>query len=118
MGENPPTGAVIDYYLAKPASGPLLLEVLDASGKLVRRYSSDDAPERTAVEVEKEMIPSYWLRQPVSLSSAEVVHRWIWYLNYAPPLATEHTYPHSATPPYTPTFPRWPAVVPQPYSFR
>src|SRR5260370_14152494 len=118
MGENPPTGAVIDYYLAKPASGPVLLEVLDASGKLVRRHSSDDAPERTAAEVEKEMIPAYWLRPHVSLSSAEGVHRWIWDLNYAPPLATEHEYPISPTPHDTPRFPLAPTVVPGEYSVR
>ena len=118
MGENPPTGAVIDYYLAKPASGPVQLEVLDAGGKLVRLYSSDDAPERTAAEVEKEMIPAYWLRQAVSLSSAEGMHRWVWDLNYAPPLATEHEYPISATPHNTPRFPLGPTVVPGEYSVR
>src|SRR5260370_19949716 len=118
MGENPPTGAVIDYYLAKPASGLVLLEVLDASGKLVRRHSSDDARERTAAEVEEEMIRAYWLRPPVSLSSAEGVHRWIWDLNSAPPLATEHEYPISATPHDTPRFPLGPTVVPGEYSVR
>src|SRR5260370_3143603 len=118
MGENPPTGAGIDYYLAKPASGLVLLEGLDASGKRVRRYSSDDARERTQSEVEKEMITAYWLGASVSLSSAEGVHRWIWDLNSAPPLATEHEYPISATPHDTPRFPLGPAVVPGQYSVR
>ena len=35
-GENPPPGALIDYYLAKDASGPVTLEILDAAGKVVR----------------------------------------------------------------------------------
>jgi hypothetical protein len=38
--EYPPAGARIDYYLASP-SGEVKLEILDASGKVVRRYSSD-----------------------------------------------------------------------------
>src|SRR5260370_33560172 len=118
MGENPPTGAVIDYYLAKPASGPVLLEVLDASGKLVRRYSSADAPQRVTAELEREMIPAYWLRQPVSLSGTEGLHRWVWDLNYAPPLAVEHEYPISAVPHDTPRFPLGPTVVPGQYTVR
>ncbi len=109
---------MIDYYLAKPASGPVLLEVLDASGKLVRRYSSDDAPERAAAEMEREMIPAYWLRQPVSLSGTEGLHRWVWNLNYAPPLAVEHEYPISAVPHDTPRFPLGPTVVPGQYTIR
>ena len=41
-GQNPPDGAVIDYYLKSAASGPVTLEILDSTGKLVRRYSSAD----------------------------------------------------------------------------
>src|SRR5260370_15276211 len=40
IGENTPTSAVIDYYLAIPASRLLVLQVLDASGHLVSRHSS------------------------------------------------------------------------------
>ena len=39
-GESAPPGALIDYYLAKDASGRRALEILDASGKVVRTYSS------------------------------------------------------------------------------
>src|SRR5262245_20383121 len=44
-GKNPPDGAIINYYLKSPASGPVVLEILDSSNKLVRRYASDDKPE-------------------------------------------------------------------------
>ena len=39
MPEFPPAGARIDYYLANP-SGETKLEILDATGKVVRQYSS------------------------------------------------------------------------------
>ncbi|HEV2986384.1 MAG TPA: hypothetical protein VGX46_18430, partial [Vicinamibacterales bacterium] len=39
MPEYPPAGARIDYYLASP-SGDVKLEILDATGKTVRSYSS------------------------------------------------------------------------------
>src|SRR2546422_11710668 len=38
-GQNPPDGAILDYYLAHAASGPVTLEVLDARGNVVRRAS-------------------------------------------------------------------------------
>ena len=41
-GQNPPTGAVIYYYLkdAPKAGTETKLEILDSSGKLIRKYSS------------------------------------------------------------------------------
>ena len=41
-GESAPPGALIDYYLAKDASGPITFEILDATGKVVRTYSSTE----------------------------------------------------------------------------
>src|SRR5581483_3687339 len=38
---NPPDGAIIDYYLRTNASGPVTLEILDASGAVLRTFSSD-----------------------------------------------------------------------------
>ncbi len=37
-GENPPTGAMISYYLKSQPTGEVNIEVADASGKLVRRF--------------------------------------------------------------------------------
>src|SRR5439155_11078590 len=41
-GENPLPGGIIDYALARDASAPVTLDIVDATGKLVRHYSSDD----------------------------------------------------------------------------
>ena len=41
-GENPPPGAIIDYYLPAAASGEVKLEILNAAGKVIRTYSSND----------------------------------------------------------------------------
>src|SRR5207248_8684511 len=35
-GENPPDGAMIDYYLGSATTGPVTLEINDEAGKLVR----------------------------------------------------------------------------------
>ena len=58
---NPPDGAILDYYLPAAASA-VTLEILDAQGQLVRRYSSNDKPEITEEELQKQLIPLYWVR--------------------------------------------------------
>jgi hypothetical protein len=41
-GENPPDGAVIDYYLKGDATAPVTLEIADAAGRVLHRFSSTD----------------------------------------------------------------------------
>lgn len=41
-GKNPLPGGIIDYNLAKDASAPVTLDIIDAAGKVVRHYSTDD----------------------------------------------------------------------------
>jgi photosystem II stability/assembly factor-like uncharacterized protein len=81
-GKNPPDGALIDYYLKDAATGPVTLEILDARGKRVRRFSSDDKPE--PVDEKTLTIPSYWIRPPRILSAAAGSHRFVWDLHYTP----------------------------------
>ncbi len=40
IGKNPPNGAVIHYYLKNRPAGPLTLEFLDSSGKLIKKFTS------------------------------------------------------------------------------
>ncbi len=117
-GRNPPDGAVIDYFLAPQSTGPVSLEILDGQGKLVRRFSSDEPPHATPAEVEKQLIPLYWLRAPKSLVASEGMHRWIWDLHYPPPAATAHEYPIAAVPHDTPREPEGPLALPGQYTVR
>jgi len=115
-GENPPDGAIIDYSLSEASSGPIALEILDAHGKLVRRFSSTDQPERSAAELQKEMIPPYWLRPWKALPATAGMHRWVWDLRYPTPVSTEHEYPISAVPHDTPRYPLGPTAMPGRYT--
>ena len=80
---NPPEGAVIDYYLRDKPTTPIQLEILDADGRLVRRYSSDDKPHKT--NPSDVPFPMYWVHEPQPLSSEAGVHRFVWDLRYALP---------------------------------
>jgi hypothetical protein len=83
LAENPPYGATIDYYLKTSASGPVTLEILDPSGEVIRKFSSEDkAP---PVNPETLNIPAYWVRPFEPLPSAPGMHRWIWDLRPTPP---------------------------------
>jgi photosystem II stability/assembly factor-like uncharacterized protein len=116
MGQNPPDGAIIDYWLAQSASGPVTIEILDAKGKLVRRYSSEDKAEPTMEALEKQAIPLYWIRMPKVLSAEAGMHRWVWDLHYPAPKSSFHGYPISAVPHDTPQEPRGPRALPGAYS--
>jgi photosystem II stability/assembly factor-like uncharacterized protein len=80
---NPPDGAIIDYYLGQAASGPVTLQIDDAQGRLVRRYSSSD-PVTPIPQPLNAPVPLYWYRPPQTLSTAAGMHRFIWDVHYQP----------------------------------
>ncbi len=117
-GQNPPDGAIIDYSIGA-ASGPATLEVYDSKNQLVRRYSSEDKPEMTEAELQKELhVPTYWVRPPRVLSTGAGMHRFVWDLRYAPPKALAYDYPIAAIYRDTPRVPRGPWVLPGEYTVK
>src|SRR5262249_50309720 len=79
-GENPPDGAMIDYFLAKDASGSVTIEIKDSKGTSVRKYSSADVPQK--YDPKKLRIPEYWIRPLQSVSSKAGMHRFLWDMHY------------------------------------
>jgi photosystem II stability/assembly factor-like uncharacterized protein len=115
---NPPDGAIIDYYLSHAASAPVTLEILDARGQLVRKFSSADQPDVTEADLKKQLIPFYWLRPFRALPSDAGMHRWVWDLHYPAPDSPRHEYPIAAIPGDTPRYPLGPTVLPGSYTAR
>ncbi len=114
---NPPDGAILDYHL--PAgSSTVTLEILDTQNHVVRRFSNTDKPDITEEELQKQLIPLYWVRERRQLSTAAGMHRWVWDLHYPQPASTRHDYPIAAIPHDTPRFPLGPTVLPGSYSLR
>jgi hypothetical protein len=123
LGENPPAGAIIDYFLPEntgpPRAGrPVKLEILDAKGNLVRRFASDDPLEPTPEQIARELIPTYWIAMPTHLPAERGLHRWIWDLHYPDPVTTTRGYPISAVPHATPQEPQGPLALPGSYLVR
>jgi len=112
-GQNPPDGAIINYYLKSAASGPVTLEIMDGSGKLVRRYSTADAVPQLNPDLD---IPAYWLRPPHPLASVPGFHRFVWDLHFAPVPGIKPEYPIAAVPWNTAPAPTSPWVMPGNYT--
>ena len=79
---NPPDGAVIDYYLKATATGPVTLEILDASGAVLRTYSSaapttvptGDGGNPGALP----RVSALWRPAPAPFSAEAGMHRVVW----------------------------------------
>jgi photosystem II stability/assembly factor-like uncharacterized protein len=117
-GQNPPDKVVLDYYFATPARGEVAVEILDSKNLIVRRFSTTDKPEVTEEDLEKQLIPLYWLRPERKLQTGAGMHRWLWDLRYPPPDSAHHGYPIAAVPGDTPRVPLGPSVLPGDYTVR
>jgi photosystem II stability/assembly factor-like uncharacterized protein len=97
-GENPPPGAIVDYYLPR-AAGDVKLEFLDAQGKVVRTYSSADkvmSPDPAVDPAAYNKIcqadpsapdcslPLYWPAPQQVLKAGAGMHRFWWDMHYDP----------------------------------
>ena len=113
-GANPPEGAILDYRLDR-ASSPVVLEILDPHGVLVRRWSSADPPDTVKTEGEW---PAYWMRPGPHVSAAAGAHRFVWDLRGAPLATKQRGFPIAAIVHDTPAEPRGPWVLPGSYVVR
>jgi len=115
MGQNPPDGAIINYFLKADAS-EVTLEIYDKANRLVRRYSSSDKPE--AIDEKQLPYPTYWVRPPRVLSNKAGMQRWTWDLNYAPPEGSRRTFPIAAIYRDTPSEPSGTTALPGEYTVK
>ncbi len=99
-GDNGPTGAVIDYWLASSTSDPVVLDVLDSSGRVLRHFGSDQ-PTDTIDAVQPHPPPFFstrWLPQLATLTANAGHNRFVWDLRLPRPSATSHTYSSNVVP--------------------
>src|SRR5207245_5633022 len=97
-GTNPPAGAVIDYLLrAPPPPGPVTVEIRDARGNVVRRFSSDDrAAPPPPPPPEPPQIADEWLPRLEPPTRHVGLNRFVWDLRYPPPPAARYRYSMAA----------------------
>jgi len=114
---NPPAGIAIDYDLGEAPKGPVTLEIHDAGGALLRRFSSEKAaaPPKT----EDRYFAESWLKPAPPLPAGPRTHRIHWDLREERPEAIEYEYGIAATPETdTPLMPQGALVPPGRYEVR
>ncbi|HXN21800.1 MAG TPA: hypothetical protein VOA41_03540 [Candidatus Dormibacteraeota bacterium] len=87
-GENPPDGAILDYFLNSRPAGELTLEIHDSQGNMVRQFTSVPPPPDTAIK----NVPDYWFRPASVLTKNAGLNRFVWDLRYQAPAALPYGY--------------------------
>ena len=77
QANNPPDGAIVDYYLGSDA-GKVTLQVLDKSGHVLRHFSSADKQ-----TIKRPLLPiaERWFPKPQTVKTSPGEHRFIWDLS-------------------------------------
>jgi photosystem II stability/assembly factor-like uncharacterized protein len=118
-GDNGPTGAVIDYWLA--SGGSVTLDVLDERGAVVRHFASDQ-PIDTVRALEPSTPPYFmdrWLPHLDTLTTHVGDNRFVWDLRLPRPSALTYSYSSDVTPEEgAEAEPDGPLVVPGMYRVR
>jgi photosystem II stability/assembly factor-like uncharacterized protein len=114
VSDNPPEGALIDYWLPASAKS-VAIEMLNAEGVVVRRFSEAmPAP----VDPSALNVPSHWIRREKGLATTRGHHRMVWDLRVTSPPSEEQEPPIAARTGETVLEPRGPWVMPGRYRVR
>src|SRR5260221_1083932 len=114
--QNPPDGVIVDYCLAKASAREITLDVLEASGAVVRHLSSVSTV--PVAEAARPPHPNFWVAPPQVLPAAAGENRTNWDLRYDAPPALVHSFEINANPGATPASPEGPVAVPGTYTLR
>lgn len=89
LGTNPPNGAIIDYVLPKDAGTPVVIEIRDGKGELIRRFASGHKPPfRNAFRY----FGTDWTREQAKPGASAGAHRFVWDLHYERPRVIGYDY--------------------------
>jgi len=76
--ENPPNGAIVDYFLRSPAK-EVKLQIYDGHQNLVRTFTSED---QSSTKHDKLPIAERWFPKPQILETSSGMHRFVWDLRW------------------------------------
>jgi photosystem II stability/assembly factor-like uncharacterized protein len=87
VGQNPPAGAIIDYYLASASKEKqkITLEILDSQGKVVRTFSNLEKKKKGKTAPEEESPDEEESKPMTVLPAKQGLNRFVWDLHYRPP---------------------------------
>jgi photosystem II stability/assembly factor-like uncharacterized protein len=114
LGQNPPTGAIIDYWIKEQQEGEVTLTISDSTGHEIQKFSSNDIPAELPAD---RYFQKGWLREELRLSNEPGMHRFVWDLRYPRPPALKYKYSIAAVwDKGTPILPEGALVLPGRYT--
>jgi photosystem II stability/assembly factor-like uncharacterized protein len=115
-GQNPPDGAMIDYYLGPNFSGLVTLEILDSNGQVITSLKSTDPVPPLDPRYPD---PTLWARPQRVVAATPGHHRFLWDMQYSqvPGMSTGPD-ADQAVPYNTPSVSTAPWVMPGNYMVR
>ena len=87
-GQNPPDGAIIDYYLKNAATSELTLTIFDEAGKQMAKFDSNPKPHDAAAGQRAPLL----VRASGRLDQGRRGNRFVWDLRYPAPQALPYGY--------------------------
>ena len=87
-GQNPPDGAMIDYFLKTATNDDLTLTIYDEKGRRIAEFSSKTG----ADDFLPANAPDYWFAPPTTMSKLPGLNRFVWELRYPPPVSLPYSY--------------------------
>jgi hypothetical protein len=106
VGDNPPPGAIIDYYFKSAPKDDVSLEILDASGRVIRHLSSKEKKQGEQ--------PPEWpdrIERVKTIPANEGMNRFAWDLRYDDPIEIPGAF-------YSDSGPRGPLAPPGDYQVK
>jgi hypothetical protein len=106
VGDNPPAGAMIDYYLKTAPKDEVTLDILDKSGSVVRHLSNKEKKEGEQ--------PPEWpdrVERVKTIPAKEGMNRFAWDLRYNDPIQIPGAF-------YTGNGPKGPLALPGDYQLK
>jgi hypothetical protein len=89
LGQNPPTGAIIDYWIKEQQESEVTLTISDSTGHEIQKFSSNDIAAELPAD---RYFQKGWLREELRLSNEPGMHRFVWDLRYPRPPALKYRY--------------------------
>jgi hypothetical protein len=100
-GQNPPGGAVIDFFLGRVPTSAVTLEIRDAAGATIRTFSSDTSADTTVAKTAadslaratREKMKDSVVYEPADsvVSARRGTNRFVWNLRYPPAKRLKNT---------------------------
>src|SRR5262249_14494141 len=106
VGDNPPPGAIVDYYFKTAPKEEVSLDILDSSGKVVRHLSNKEKKEAEQ--------PPEWpdrVERVKTIPAKEGMNRFAWDLRYDDPIQIPGAF-------YSSTGPKGPLALPGDYQVK